>query len=150
MIAKKVFELSKGLDEIRYRYLQELDKIEAQSSNLKESCDHAVVIKYMDNHPRLAQVDGNYFCPACKKMIRVLDKEKFKETAFANSKVVDTTSLSLIGSRETLDAFANEVLDNIDLYYHPLIDAEELTNFMIESIKAKQLVYDAKELKRQL
>ena len=138
---KMIFEESGRLgNEIKIEK-QKIEKLNEQCLELMDICPHEIVFKYINNHPRKAVLDGNYFCPACGKSIFFLDKEKLLESDFKKSRVIPLINLSLIGSKEVYSAIRREVYDNLDLYYSKDIDTEILSEKMEELLQDKQYNY---------
>ena len=124
-------------------------KIEEKNKNrlqIMELCPHEIVFKYNDNFPRKMIIDGTYYCPACSKTIKCIDKNQIINTSFNNSKVIPLLNLSLIGNEDTYDTIKNEVYSNLDFYYSSDTTIDEMSLKMEEVLKDKQNIYNKKEV----
>ena len=142
MRTTKVFEETNELGEEIVKVNELLANLYLKHEIIKELCDHEIVFKYLDNHPRKKKVDGNYFCPACGKTIRCFGDEEINETNFSNSRIIPLNNLSLLGTKEVYQAIRNEVYNNIDLYYNPHVTIQELSFRMENLLKNYQVFYE--------
>ena len=142
MNTREVFEKIDSVEEELDELQKKLEQKEEEFSEAMDSCGHEIVFKYKDDHPRLLNMEGCYYCPACCKTVMCHGKYKLKDSVFKNSRVISLTNLSLIVTKEVSDIIRSEVLDNYELYYNPNTPIEELTTRMEELLKDEQYVYE--------
>jgi predicted translin family RNA/ssDNA-binding protein len=130
METKKVFELKERIDQDLIDNEKKREELDNLSREVMNHCAHELVFKYNDNYERKMIVYGNYYCPACGKIIRVFLKNQIEETAFRSSRVISLDRIYLSGTKEAIDAIRREVIDNVDLYYNPNNSSEELARRM--------------------
>ena len=61
--------------------------------------------------------------------------EQLQELIFKDSRIISLTNLSLFGTSEVRHFTRNVVYQNMELYYNPELDIEELSNRMEEILK---------------
>ena len=151
MDTKKVFEETGRLGNEIHRLGKQLEKVNMQCLEMMEICPHEIVFKYSDNYPRMLIIDGTYFCPACGKSIRCIKPEQLQESSFKDSRVIPLTNLSLFGTSEVHHSIRNEVYQNMELYYNPELNIEELSCRMEKLLKDKEQRYEisAKTLRKR-
>ena len=142
METEKVFEETIKLgNEIRNLGIM-LEQTNRKCYKMMELCPHEIVFKYNDNHPRKMVCDGNYFCPACGKSIRLVSKTQIGLSSFKDSRIIPLTNLSLVGTSELLYTIRNEVYQNMDLYYNDEVSTEDLEGRMEDILKDQEVLYD--------
>ncbi len=119
-------ELQKRIYDINTRYLE-----------IANFCPHEIVFKFYDDRPRKKLIDGNYFCPACGKMLQIIDKEHLKRTPFCNSRVIPLNDIYLREYSDELLLVRDEVFNNADIYYNKEITCDELSEKMENALKDK-------------
>lgn len=139
MEIKRVFEKTEEIEEKINNLKQQIQELNNQKKEIREICSHDIVFKYNDNQPRKMIVDGNYYCPACETSIECFQNNQIKNTPFRNSRIINLSSLSILGTKEVHHKIRNEVYQNIDLYYHSDYNVEELTDKMIEILEDYQI-----------
>ncbi len=137
---EEIFDKTKELNNKIMEDEQEICNLNEELSNLTHICPHEIVFKYNDNHPHKMVIDGNYFCPACGKIIMCTNSDELANTDFKNSRVIPLTNISLRGTKETLSLIRNEVYDNLDLYYDRHVRLDYLIKKMEDTLKDQ--VYD--------
>lgn len=145
MKTEEVFEKINQLEHEINELQSEIERKENETYMVIDSCPHEIVFKYRDDHPRIMTLDGQYYCPACQKVIMCYEYSKFEDSAFKNSRVIPLTNLSLLGTKEVCDVMREEVINNMELYYDSNISTEELSSRMEELLKDKQSIYDSHE-----
>ena len=86
METKRVFEETGKLGSEIHRLGKQLERVNKQCLEMMELCHHEIVFKYAYNHPRMLMIDGTYFCPACGKTVKCIQKEQLKESSFKDSR----------------------------------------------------------------
>ena len=147
-----IFNKSSKIEEKRRELEGQLNQLETDQIILGELCPHEIVFKYTDNFPRMLNIDGTYYCPACGKSIRVLHKKDFMDSPFKKSRIIPLTNLSLMGTNEVYTTIKQEVVSNIQDYYDPEMPVEELEYRMEMVLEDKQIKYkgDGKVLKKSI
>ena len=112
-------------NEIKKKRL-EMESLAKKITDLWAECNHEIVFKYRDDHPRKMMIDGHYFCPACGQTIKCIYEDDLKESSYKNSLIVPLTNLSLVGDQETYSAIREEVYYNYDFYYNLDTTSEEM------------------------
>ena len=97
---------------------KKLKKTKPIYSKTLTNCTHELVFKFNDNQNRKMVIDGNYYCPACDKLIECIFKNQYLYTEFKDSKIIDLSRLSLVSDTKTLTKIKSEVLNNKDFYYN--------------------------------
>ena len=137
MEPKEIFDESKKLNEEIEKLKKQIENINLQYHAMMEFCPHEIVFKYNDNYPRKMIIDGNYFCPACGKIITLSKQSNISSTQFKNSRVIPLVNLSLFGTPEVHNTIRQEVYSNVDYYYDKNRNVEEMSSKM-ESILQEQ------------
>ena len=145
METKRVFEETGKLGSEIHRLGKQLERVNKQCLEMMKLCHHEIVFKYADNHPRMLMIDGTYFCPACGKTVKCIQKEQLKESSFKDSRVIPLTNLSLFGTSKVHHFIRNEVYQNMDLYYNLNVPTEELSGKMEELLKNQENDYNKKD-----
>ena len=141
METKKVFEETKTLEDKIMELRSLLAELNLKYKDVVEECHHEIVFKYNDNDPRKMIIDGNYYCPACGKLIKCLNKGDKNKSVFKYSRVIPLKELSLRSTKEVLEAIRTEVYNNMELYYDNDIKETTLSSKMEELLKDKQSEY---------
>ena len=76
METKKIFEETEKLENKLKKLNEEIKVVNFGFLKMMEACPHEIVFKLTDNHPRKMMIDGKYFCPACGKALRIINKEQ--------------------------------------------------------------------------
>ncbi len=142
MKTKKVFEEVSRLGKELKIEEEKIEMINSKLLRLTCECQHEIIFKYRDNHPRKLMVDGNYYCPACGRTIMCIRKEQLRDTCFSESRIIPLTNLSLFGTKDTLSTIKEEVLGNFDFYYDKNKSKEELSSKMESILKEKENRYE--------
>ena len=145
MDTKKIFEETGKIGNEIGRLREKIENLNMKYLAMTELCPHEIVFKYNDNHPRKKVFDGTYFCPACGKIIKCFGIDMIYDTQFKDSRIIPLTNLSLLGTPENHHIIRNEVYDNIDLYYDPVISIQELSSKMENLLKDMQYEYVSPE-----
>ena len=130
MKTSEIFKESYRIEDETFKIYRKIDDLKAEYLDNQDSCMHEIVFKYTDNHPRKLMIDGNYFCPACDKVISCVHEEDIEDTIFKDSRVIPLTNLSLYGTPHIHAIIKSEVYYNMSLYYNFDIAIEELANKM--------------------
>ena len=141
METKAVFEQTLRLGDRLKELGKEIDSLNQSCLRLMTLCPHEIVFKYTDNHPKEFFIDGNYYCPACSKTIKLFQASDIKESPFKESRIIPLTNLSLLGTDFIYFLIRIEVFFNIDIYYNKNISIEELTKRMENVLKDDQYDY---------
>ena len=151
MDTNEVIEKTNEIEEEKIELRNKIKKINAIYSSIVSNCPHELVFKFNDNHPRKMVIDGNYYCPACGKIIECIAKYQYSETEFRNSKIIDLYNLSLVANAKTLTKIREEVINNKDFYYN-CRDLVEVKNRMEDKLYDYQSSYkkERKELLKRL
>ena len=104
-------------------------------------CPHELVFKYNNHRPKINEIDGNYFCPMCKKSIGTHSAEYFYESSFRNSRIIKLDNIFLEGNSNTLSKVRNEVLNNFEFYYDSSCTDEELADRMESTLSGIKETY---------
>ena len=120
----------------------EMENLAKKCVNLWDECNHEIVFKYNDDHPRKLIIDGYYFCPACGQTIECIQESDLSKSAFKESKVIPLTNLSLIATKETYSEIRNEVFYNFDFYYDKDIPVEYKEEKMESVLKRLEVKHD--------
>ena len=88
-------------------------------------------------------IDGTYFCPACGKAIKCFGMNQIYDTPFKDSRIIPLPNLSLLGTPEVHRMMRNEVYDNMDTYYDPIVSIQELSLKMEDVLKENQYEYES-------
>ena len=152
MTTKEIFEKTGKIGNEIGKLREKIENLNMKYLEMTELCSHEIVFKYNDNYARKAMIDGNYFCPACGKIIKCFGMDKIYDTQFKDSRIIPLTNLSLLGTPENHHIIRNEVYDNMDVYYDPIIPIEELSSKMEEKLVKLQTQYEepTKKLKKIL
>jgi hypothetical protein len=145
MKTEEIFEKINKLEHEISELQDEIEIKENQTCMVMDSCPHEIVFKYRDDHPRIHSLDGQYYCPACQKVIMCYEYAKFEDSTFKNSRVIPLTNLSLLGTKEVCDVMREDVINNMELYYDSNVSTEELSYRMEELLKDKQSIYGSHE-----
>ena len=146
METKEVFEETGKLGNEINRLRKLLEQVNKECLEMMQQCSHEIVFKYNDNHSRKMMIDGTYFCPACGKIIKCIQRDQIQDTPFKNSRIISLIGLSLLGTSENHYIIRNEVYNNLDLYYDCNIPVEELSFKMGKVLKDKQ--YEPESLEK--
>lgn len=128
------------LTEARKKYEELIDKYHT----VRKLCTHDIVFKFVDNQPRLAPVEGNYFCPACNLVIQFAEKGQIENSKYKNSRIISLPNLSLRNGKNLHKAIRQEVYENLELYYSKKIDEDFLSKKMEEVLITQQIDYSEK------
>ena len=109
---------------------KKLEQISSTYHDLRGICTHRIIFKYKTNFPRENQIDGDYYCPACRLVIECARPEHLTQTKFRESRVIPLLNLSLRNGRNVQDAIREEVYNNLELYYNPDVPIDELSTKM--------------------
>ena len=141
MDTKEIFEKNLELEN-RINYLDEqLREVNEKRFEIMRKRLHEIVFKYTDNYPKMLMVEGNYFCPACGKIIKCMKQKELKKSDFKDSRIIPLTDLSLFGTCTVHQIIRDEVYWNMKLYYNSKIDVSILSSRMEELLKKEEKVY---------
>ena len=143
METRKIFEETGKIGNEIGRLREKIEDLNTKYLEMTELCLHEIVFKYNDNHPRKMMIDGTYFCPACGKAIRCFGMNQIYDTPFKDSRIIPLTNLSLLGTPEVHRMMRNEVYDNMDTYYDPIVSIQELSLKMEDVLKENQYEYES-------
>lgn len=132
MLTKDIFEKSFRLDNEMEKAQEKIGEIDLERLKVMSLCPHEIVVKYSNNKHKKIFIDECYFCPACGKYLRCFSKNQIKESPFKNSRVIYLNSISLLEIEKIFHIIRNEMYSNIDFYYNPNIDIQELSKTMEE------------------
>lgn len=142
MKAKDIYEVKDRLEQERQRKLLELEHVNQDIRELMELCNHEVVFQYHDNHPRKMILLGTCYCPACGKKLAITAETPIQETPFKDSRIIVLKNISLLGTEKTLRVLREEVKSNMDIYYSPNSNLEELSSRMEGLLQKQEYDYD--------
>ena len=142
MKTSETFKESYRIIDETFKIYRKINNLRSEYLNNQDECSHEIIFKYTDNHPRKMIIDGNYFCPACEKVIFCVHEEDINDTVFKNARIILLTNLSLIGTNQVHAIIKNEVYYNMDLYYNFDIDVKELSSKMEEKLINHQYDYN--------
>lgn len=108
----EIYEKKSELGNEKRNLANKYKELRQKFLELSKECNHDVVVKYRNNHPRKMLLDGHYYCPACEKVFTFESYKEFENSEIKNSDVVDLTELSLVGDDETLRVIDSEVILN--------------------------------------
>ena len=137
MKTKKVFEETARLGNEIINERQKLERLNLERLEMMNKCTHELVFKYFDNRSKRSTIDGNYFCPACGKIIVCNESEQILDSDFKESRIIPLMDISMVGTKEEFSLIRSEVYYNMDYYYNPSLDWKEIASKM-ESIIAEQ------------
>ncbi len=120
-----------------------IQRLNINRARVMDLCSHDIVFKYKDNYPKKAVFDGSYYCPACGKTLKCIDKKQLWGSEFSESRIIPLTNLSLFGSKKVHRAIREEVSSNMDYYYDYVIPEEELSTKMEKVLKDKEIRYES-------
>ena len=143
METRKIFEETGKIGNEIGRLREKIEDLNIKYLEVTELCPHEIVFKYNDNHPRKMMIDGTYFCPACGKTIRCFGIDQIYDTPFKDSRIILLSNLSLLGTPEVHRIMRNEVYDNMDTYYDPIVSIQELSLKMEDVLKENQYEYES-------
>ena len=143
MDTKKVFEETGKIGNEIGRLREKIEDLNVKYLEMTELCPHEIVFKYNDFHPRKMMIDGSYFCPSCGKTIRCFGMDQIYDTPFKDSRIIPLTNLSLLGTPEVHRIIRNEVYDNMNTYYDPIVSIQELSIKMEDILKGHQHEYES-------
>lgn len=154
METKEIFEETGKLGNEIKKIHKKLDNINLNIINLMKICNHDIVFKFRDNHPRKMLIEGRYFCPACGKSEKTSYYTNIKDTSFCNSRVIPLDNISLLGTPDDLQKIRIEVYNNFDFYYNKEIDTSALSKKMESEMKDNEYDYNKekkliKDIKRR-
>ena len=109
-------------------------ELKEELQRIFNTCTHDIVIKYHNHYPRLSEVDGNYYCPMCRKSIGTHSLKYFMDSAFSNSRIIEL-NIDLDANSEVLFRIRNEVMDNYDLFYNSSATNEELASRLEDRLR---------------
>ena len=127
MDTKKAFEESGRLGNEVTKLRRELEHVNMNILKIMDECPHEIVFKYHDPTPRMLAFDSRCFCPACGKTLNFLSINDIEKTEFRNARVIPLLHLAPSLRSESYRAIREEVYTNMDLYYDPNSDIEELS-----------------------
>lgn len=142
METRKIFEETGKIGNEIGRLREKIEDLNTKYLEMTELCPHEIVFKYNDNHPRKMIIDGTYFCPACGKAIKCFGMDQIYDTPFKDSRIIPLPNLSLLGTPEVHRMMRNEVYDNMDTYYDPIVSIQELSLKMEEKLVDLQTRYE--------
>ena len=118
-IENQMFETRKKLEELIDLY-----------SDTRKKCTHDIIFKFKDNYPRKQPIDGCYYCPSCRLVIECAAKGQIEQTKFKNARMIPLLILSLRNGSNVHNAIRQEVYSNLDYYYNPNSEIEEMSEKM--------------------
>ena len=104
-------------------------------------CPHELVFKYNNNHPRINEIDGNYYCPMCRKSIGTHSMDFFYASDFKDSRIIKLDNISLEGNSTNLSLLRQEVFDNYEFYYDSSCTDDELASRMENALRGTKETY---------
>lgn len=105
------------------------------------TCPHELVFKYNNSHSRINEIDGNYYCPMCRKSIGTHSIDYFYRSDFKDSRIIKLDNIHLEGNSTTLSKLRKEVLDNYEFYYDSSCTNEELASRMESALRGVKETY---------
>ncbi len=142
MEIKDIFDETNKIGNEINRVNDYIKKLEEEYLKVTEICPHEIVFKYNDKLPKIMIIDGSYYCPACNQTIRIIKKEDLIDSPFKDSKIIPLTNLSLLGTPKTHAKIRDEVYSNIDYYYNPSINTDELSSKMESILEEEEYYYN--------
>ena len=88
METKEVFEKSSNYGNEIKRLRKEMEEYAKKCTDLWDKCNHEIVFKYNDSHPRKMPINGYYFCPACGRTIECIYDTELKVSPFKKSRII--------------------------------------------------------------
>jgi hypothetical protein len=146
METKDVFEKSSEYGNKIKQLRKEMEDYAKKCTELWNECNHEIVFKYNNDHPRMMIIDGDYFCPACGQTIECIHSVDIIKSPFKNSKIIQLSNLSLYTSKELYSDIRGEVYFNYDFYYNPETDVDDMQNKMENVLMKYDSPYDVKRL----
>ena len=134
MKTDEIFKESYRIKDETFEVYRKINDLKAEYLDNQDTCSHEIVFKYADNHPRKMKIDGDYFCPACEKVISCIHENDIQDTVFKNSRIIPLTRLSLCGTPHIHEIMKSEVYYNMDLYYNNDIQEDDLSLKMEETL----------------
>ncbi len=125
---REINELEKILEKEKRKLIREKMK-------LQYKCPHTIIIEATDKKPHKVGPISTYVCPICEKIGHIHHNQDIEKTPFANSKIINLTSLNCEEYVNFFTIVTEEILSNYDYYYNPNISLEELAETIIERIK---------------
>ncbi len=104
-------------------------------------CPHELVFKYNNNHSRINEIDGNYYCPMCRKSIGTHSMDFFYTSDFKDSRIIKLDNISLEGNSTNLSLLRQEVFDNYEFYYGSSCTDDELASRMENALRGTKETY---------
>lgn len=130
MDLKKYYDETSRIANEMKQTREKLEGLIDEYSEIRKICTHDIVFKYKDNYPRQDEIDGNYFCPACKLVIECAKKGQIEQTKFGRARIIPLLNLSLRNGSNVHNAIRQEVYSNLDYYYNPNSEIEEMSEKM--------------------
>lgn len=130
MELKKYFDETSRIENELSQTRKQYERLIDTYHEVRKLCTHDIVFKYLDNRPRMATIDGNYFCPACNLVIQYAEKRQIETSKYKNARVIPLLNLSLSDGKDLHNAIRQEVYENLDLYYDKEVSVEELSSKM--------------------
>ena len=104
-------------------------------------CPHELVFKYNNSHNVINEIDGNYYCPMCRKSIGTHSVNFFYTSAFKDSRIIKLDNITLEGNSTTLSKLRHEVFDNYEFYYDSSCTDDELASRMESALRGTKEAY---------
>lgn len=106
-------------------------------SNLKNKCNHSLVLIFDDHKPHKIGKIYHCFCPACSKFEHVYNKLRLENSSFKNSKIIDLSDIPMMNFNNYINQIIHYIFENYNYFYNNCSN-EEIANSILSIVKSKE------------
>ena len=139
--SKSVIVKRRKMD-LSYNKVEEAKKkLDKHARELQSQCNHDIVLKIPDHKPHKIGEMYTFCCPACYRRERIHALNRFEQSPFRSSKIIDLSNLRMLDVY-TFQIMMGIIHQNYEYYYHSDATSNELAlalnKSLLEYFKQKQ------------